>query len=179
MPASALTSAIFSVLLRPMKYTHTYRPTVFRFRRWSRKGYAVFCSLGRLVTIGRGCKSIADASLRKSGTMLLPVCTAPGRSTLEDAECPPGSEDAISPSCPVAVCVFPVPVCECGAGAHRLLSQAVAGDTDDTYNHLTYTRRAKSADDAKIHISTGIIRALCVRTGAYRRVSEQTQIIWI
>ena len=42
-----------------------HQPT-FRFRRWSRKPYAVFCSLGRHITIGHVCKSIADASLRKT-----------------------------------------------------------------------------------------------------------------
>lgn len=37
-----------------------------RFRRWSRKGYAVFCSLSKNVTIGRVCVSICDLSLKKS-----------------------------------------------------------------------------------------------------------------
>lgn len=39
--------------------------TVIRFRRWSRKAYASFCSLGKCVTIGCLKKGIADASLRK------------------------------------------------------------------------------------------------------------------
>ncbi|MDR0430327.1 MAG: hypothetical protein LBH58_07610 [Tannerellaceae bacterium] len=39
-----------------------------RFRRWTRKGYAMFSSLGRCVTIGTlGCK-VADASLKKQKT---------------------------------------------------------------------------------------------------------------
>lgn len=39
--------------------------TVIRFRRWSRKAYASFCSLGKCVTIGCLSKGIADASLGK------------------------------------------------------------------------------------------------------------------
>lgn len=39
--------------------------TVIRFRRWSRKAYASFCSLGKCVTIGCLRKGIADASLGK------------------------------------------------------------------------------------------------------------------
>lgn len=38
---------------------------VLRFRRWCRKGYAVFCSLGKCVTIGTLKKGIADRSLGK------------------------------------------------------------------------------------------------------------------
>jgi hypothetical protein len=37
----------------------------FRFRRWSRKGWAVFASLGRLVTIGRLQGDVAQQSLVK------------------------------------------------------------------------------------------------------------------
>lgn len=43
------------------------RKPVVRFRRWSRKGYAVFRSLTAQVTIGRVCKSICEMALRKSG----------------------------------------------------------------------------------------------------------------
>lgn len=52
---------------------------VLRFRRWSRKAYAVFCSLGKCVTIGTLKKGIADVSLGKqanvctSGAVCLPV----------------------------------------------------------------------------------------------------------
>lgn len=38
---------------------------MIRFRRWSRKAYAAFASIGRCVTIGRLPKSVADSSLRK------------------------------------------------------------------------------------------------------------------
>ncbi|MDR2968387.1 MAG: hypothetical protein LBV32_02130 [Tannerellaceae bacterium] len=47
-----------------MNRTATHR-TFIRFRRWSRKGYAMFCSLGRCVTIGALKKGVADASLKK------------------------------------------------------------------------------------------------------------------
>ncbi len=43
-----------------------------RFMRWSRKGYAAFCSIHRHVTIGQVAKGIADASLSKEkGTQSL------------------------------------------------------------------------------------------------------------
>ena len=48
----------------------------FRFRRWSRKAYAAFCSIGRCVTIGRVCKSIAEASLLKVCAQWQLLCRA-------------------------------------------------------------------------------------------------------
>lgn len=47
-----------------MKKTTTYRALI-RFRRWSRKRYAMFSSLGCCVTIGYLKKSVVDASLKK------------------------------------------------------------------------------------------------------------------
>lgn len=49
---------------RPIVHTSS-----FRFRRWSRKAYAAFASIGRHVTIGYIHKDIADKSLAKQ------VCT--------------------------------------------------------------------------------------------------------
>lgn len=43
--------------------------TSFRFRRWSRAGYAIFRSLSCNVTIGKVCSSICDMSFQKSGTL--------------------------------------------------------------------------------------------------------------
>lgn len=44
----------------------TYRNRLaIRFRRWSRKRYAMFCSVGRQVTIGMLSKSVTEASLGK------------------------------------------------------------------------------------------------------------------
>lgn len=37
----------------------------FRFRRWSRKSYSVFCSLGKCITIGKLHKEAIEASLKK------------------------------------------------------------------------------------------------------------------
>jgi hypothetical protein len=48
-----------------MKKTAKTRQHVIHFRRWSRKGYAVFCSIGRCVLIGRLGKNVAEASLKK------------------------------------------------------------------------------------------------------------------
>ena len=41
-----------------------------RFRCWNRKGYAIFRSLHRHVTIGHVCKSIADSALKKDKSTL-------------------------------------------------------------------------------------------------------------
>lgn len=48
------------------KNTHI-RHTI-RFRRWSRKAYATFASIGRCVTIGFLRKNVADSSLNKQKT---------------------------------------------------------------------------------------------------------------
>ena len=44
-----------------MKKVCSHKAGSIRFRRWSRKGYAVFVSLRIVVTIGHVCRSIADA----------------------------------------------------------------------------------------------------------------------
>ena len=49
-----------------MKTKKTYTASSIRFRRWSRAGYAVFCSLSRTVTIGSLAVSISDKSLQKA-----------------------------------------------------------------------------------------------------------------
>ena len=49
-----------------MKKVCSYKAYSIRFRRWSRKGYAVFMSLHKAVTIGHVCRSIADAALGKN-----------------------------------------------------------------------------------------------------------------
>lgn len=46
----------------------THIKHTIRFRRWSRKAYATFASIGRCVTIGFLRKSIADSSLGKQKT---------------------------------------------------------------------------------------------------------------
>jgi len=47
-----------------------YIDSVLRFRRWSRAGYAVFCSLSSRVTIGVLSVSVSDKSCIKSGCVL-------------------------------------------------------------------------------------------------------------
>ena len=51
----------------------------YRFRKWSRKSYAVFSGLGKQITIGCLHKNVADSSLKKHKTGLTclsfsPVC---------------------------------------------------------------------------------------------------------
>lgn len=86
-----------------MRNTSPAAPTI-RFRRWSRKAYAAFASIGRCVTIGCLRKSVADSSLskqKKTGTAGHAGCceesawkgTTKGRET--DIGIPLGSETAL------------------------------------------------------------------------------------
>ena len=49
-----------------MKSTNLHTAKSIRFRRWSRAGYAIFCSLACSVTIGCLAISISDKSLQKA-----------------------------------------------------------------------------------------------------------------
>lgn len=63
-----------------------------RFRCWSRKGYAMFASLGKCVTIGNLRKGVADVSLGKQ----VQVCTLPSTSILfleDDSEAIAADDD--------------------------------------------------------------------------------------
>lgn len=55
----------------PMNRKRRYRnsPSLL-FTRWTRKSYAIFASLGRVVHIGRLSTDLCDSSLRKSGCSL-------------------------------------------------------------------------------------------------------------
>jgi len=58
-----------------MKSTKLYTVKSIRFRRWSRAGYAIFCSLACSVTIGSVVISICDKSLQKAvGTSVFSLC---------------------------------------------------------------------------------------------------------
>lgn len=67
-----------------------YNRVCLRFRRWCRKAYAAFCSLGKCVTIGCLSKSIADASLRKQSLVFVPH-VASGNVRLQSLEVGDGS----------------------------------------------------------------------------------------
>lgn len=55
-----------------MKSAKLQNAKSIRFRRWSRAGYAVFCSLACSVTIGCVAVSISDKSLQKAvGTSVI------------------------------------------------------------------------------------------------------------
>lgn len=71
---------------------HIVPPCTVRFRRWSRKGYAAFASLGRCVTIGQVCKSITERALAKQ---LAPAITCPTEQTES------GRDDDDTPAMPV------------------------------------------------------------------------------
>ncbi len=58
-----------------MKSTKQHNAKSIRFRRWSRAGYAIFCSLACSVTIGSVAISICDKSLQKAvGTSVFSLC---------------------------------------------------------------------------------------------------------
>jgi len=50
----------------PVKTKNIKASSTIRFRRWSRAGYAMFCSLACAVTIGCVVASISDKSLQKA-----------------------------------------------------------------------------------------------------------------
>lgn len=54
-----------------------------RFRKWSRKAYAAFASLGRCVTIGCLPKSVADSSLTKQKAGSAAGCKSGGCNFME------------------------------------------------------------------------------------------------
>ena len=70
-----------------------YRTTL-RFRKWSRKAYAAFASLGRCVTIGCLPKSVADSSLSKQKSGTSAGCKS-SRQSLEDTDNGKGQETDI------------------------------------------------------------------------------------
>ncbi len=72
-----------------MRRTGRFGKVMLRFRRWSRNPYAAFCSLGRNVTIGVVCRSIADASLKKtSGLLTIADAAGNSRFPVEDDDGP-------------------------------------------------------------------------------------------
>ena len=77
----------------PMRKRQLYRTTL-RFRKWSRKAYAAFASLGRCVTIGCLPKSVADSSLSKQKSGTSAGCKS-GRQSLEDTDNGKGQETDI------------------------------------------------------------------------------------
>ena len=76
-----------------MRKRQLYR-TPLRFRKWSRKAYAAFASLGRCVTIGCLPKSVADSSLSKQKSGTSAGCKS-GRQSLEDTDNGKGQETDI------------------------------------------------------------------------------------
>ena len=78
------------------------RPSSLRFRRWSRKAYAAFASIGRHVTIGCVSKSIADKSLTKqaSAKAVIPY-SKDGREPKRGEDCPVGNRGSTAGLYPV------------------------------------------------------------------------------
>lgn len=61
-----------------MRHKQTIIKSVIRFRRWSRKSYAIFIGLGKQISIGRLRCGIADQAMRKNELIL-------GRSMSQDS----------------------------------------------------------------------------------------------
>ncbi len=60
-----------------MRRVFRYKCRMIRFRRWSRKAYSTFCSIGKHVTIGHISAGIANASLKKSKSVSLMAVVSP------------------------------------------------------------------------------------------------------
>jgi hypothetical protein len=56
------------------------------FRRWTRKAYAVFSSLGKQITIGHLTSGISEASLCKLETPIHSICYLESKEELKDEE---------------------------------------------------------------------------------------------
>ncbi len=54
-----------------MNRKYSLSQSILRFRRWSRAGYAVFCSLACSVSIGFLAASVCEKSLEKSDNLCL------------------------------------------------------------------------------------------------------------
>lgn len=80
-----------------MKWQQRYfKQSSFRFRRWSRKGYAAFFSLKRAVTIGQLSSNVSERFQVKNGANHSSVLVAGERLPLETREETgerPGEED--------------------------------------------------------------------------------------
>lgn len=147
-----------------MKYVIAYRQQVFRFHRWSRKAYAAFSSMSLLVTFGRACKGIADASLRKSGVMPLSLYLFSDESSEDNDECPPGEEMDGLFSClaPVTAVMSLMAVsasksaAEACASCHSVLSE---GNSLRLYN----SHNTPGADDAKVNFGASSALSVPVR----------------
>lgn len=73
-----------------------YKKQTIRFRRWSRKRCAVFCSLGRVVSIGCVKKGIVEASLRKQrGVIVSDACVWKEGDPVREEEDSGGWTDAL------------------------------------------------------------------------------------
>ncbi len=98
-----------------------------RFRRWSGKGYAIFRSLHRHVTIGRVCKSIADSALSKDkNTMNLGGGGSDTRTQKEEEAQPPeGSPELLS-----ILFLFPA------SGLSAAIKLTNIPEAPATYSHL-------------------------------------------
>lgn len=107
-----------------------------RFRKWSRKAYAAFASLGRCVTIGCLPKSVADSSLSKQKAGMTTGCQSSGRGTKEtenvkgketDIGVPLGSENGLGR----------VPGILGFGGVQIVCCPANAGHAEKKYNDIT------------------------------------------
>lgn len=75
---------------------HYRTDQIIRFRRWSRKGYAMFYSLGRCVTIGCLNKEVTEVALKKQKSgMVEPVQIRYNRETEEEDDVSAGLPDFI------------------------------------------------------------------------------------
>ncbi len=93
-----------------MRHTAIHKPSI-RFRRWSRKSYATFVSIGRCVTIGTLGKNVVEKSLCKQKGSIRPMGGQPaGKDAFADGPCLPGAAAG-----PDTACMQPALACLCMA----------------------------------------------------------------
>jgi len=78
-----------------MNKQNLFTASVLRFRRWSRAGYAVFCSLASSVTIGVLSVSVSDKSCQKSGCVLTNALTSSSQIDFHDEDGEESGQDAL------------------------------------------------------------------------------------
>lgn len=150
-----------------MRKTSPTVPTI-RFRRWSRKAYAAFASIGRCVTIGFLRKSAADSSLSKqkaAGTAGHAGCgeksawkgETEGRET--DTGIPPGSSSALT-------CILTEP----GTNRHIFFEKKVIRPCENTGGQGTYSlkqERTRGTDYRKPCSRMTSCTAPAIRTSVF------------
>lgn len=102
-----------------MRKSYTYRSQVLRFRRWSRKAYAAFISIQRVVTIGQLSFSVADRFEKKNQSLHTGIGTfMDGFFEVNDERIEHAGEDKLNLVTSYRLCTVLLPVLASNEIAH-------------------------------------------------------------